>query len=184
MSLPPADQLIVLQRFVNQFQADLLAVHGALSDPSTPDMARRYLIGALNYAFDKLDIYPDHHKGIGIADDAIVLRIAAKLARAEGASSPAIEALATDANLVSVIYDELAAPLEKLVESFPDREVRGRTAAKILAHKDTRVMFDADVAREAKNVKPQSIGTGPEATQKVAELRKMIAHHLGRVGLI
>jgi uncharacterized membrane protein YkvA (DUF1232 family) len=183
MSLPPEDQLVVLQRFVNQYPTDLLAVHGALSDPSTPEMARRYLIGALNYAFDKLDIYPDHHKGIGIADDAIVLRIAAKLARNEGARSEAIEALATDANLVVVIYDELAAPLEKLVASFPDKEIRGRTAAKILAHKDTRVMFDADVTREARSIKPQSIGTGPEATQKITELRKMIANTLSRAGL-
>jgi uncharacterized membrane protein YkvA (DUF1232 family) len=184
MSLPPEDQLLVLQRFVNQFPTDLLAVHSELSEPSMTDMARRYLIGALNYAFDKLDIYPDHNKGIGIADDAIVLRIAAKLARAEGASSPTIEALATDANLVTVIFDELAPPLEKLVASFPDREIRGRTAAKILAHKDTRVMFDADVVREARQIKPQSIGTGPQAIQKVTELRKMIVNTLTRAGLI
>ncbi len=184
MSLPPDDQLAVLQRFVNQFPADLLAAHGALSDPTTPELARRYLIGGLHYAFDMLDMFPDHHKGIGIADDAIVLRIAAKLARAAGATAPAIETLATDANLVSVMFEELVGPLEKLVESLPDREVRGRTAAKILAHKDTRIMFDADVAREAKSIRPRPIGTGPEALRMVEELRKMMLASLTRAKLI
>src|SRR5690242_16364874 len=106
MSLPPEDQLLVLQRFVNSFPQDLLAVLAAVGDPATPEPAKRILIGGLNYALDMLDMFPDHHKGIGAADDAIVLRVAAKLARAAGANTPAIDALATDANLVTVMYDE------------------------------------------------------------------------------
>lgn len=184
MSLPPEDQLLVLQRFVNSYQQDLLAVHAALGDPSTPDAAKPFLIGGLNYALDMLDIYPDHNKGIGIADDAIVLRLAARLARNAGATAPSIDALATDANLVTALFDDLAAPLETMVSGFPDHEVRGRTAAKILSHKDTGVMFDADIGREAKRHSPQSLGTGDAATRSIIELRKMIEHALKRAKLL
>jgi uncharacterized membrane protein YkvA (DUF1232 family) len=184
MSLSPEDQLAVLQRFVNSFQQDLLAVHSALADASTPEPAKRFLIGGLNYALDMLDIFPDHHKGIGIADDAIVLRVSARLARDAGATSPAIDALATDANLVTVLFEDLAGPLEKLVAQFPDREVRGRTATKILGHKDTHIMFDGDIAREAKRHQPQPLGTSDSAHRHVIELRKMLEHALKRAQLL
>jgi len=183
MSLTPEDKLQVLQRFVNNFQQDLLAVLAAVGDPSTPDAAKRFLIGGLNYALDALDIYPDHHKGIGVADDALVLRLAAKLAKNAGATAPGIESLAMEANLVIAIYEGLAEPLEKLVAQFPERDVRGRTATNILAHKDTKIMFDADVQREAKRRTAQSLGTGDAATRSINELHKMIEHALKRANL-
>ncbi len=184
MSLTPEDKVVVLQRFVNSFQQDLLAVHAALAEEGTPDAAKRFLIGGLNYAVDMLDMYPDHNKGIGIADDAIVLRLAAKLASAAGAKAVGVEALATDANLVLEMFAELAGPLEKMVAGFPDREVRGRTADKILSHKDTRIMFDADIGREAKRHQPQDLGTGDAAKRAIVELEKMFEHALKRAKLL
>jgi uncharacterized membrane protein YkvA (DUF1232 family) len=184
MSLTPEDKLLVLQRFVNNFQQDLLAVHAALGHAGTPDAAKRFLIGGLNYGMDMLDMYPDHNKGIGIADDAIVLRLASKLARAAGATDPGVDTLATDANLVLAMFENLAGPLEKMVAGFPDREVRGRTADKILSHKDTRIMFDADIGREAKRHTPQSLGEGTAATRQIVELEKMFEHALKRANLM
>jgi uncharacterized membrane protein YkvA (DUF1232 family) len=184
MSLTADDKLFILQRFVNKFAEDLTTVRAIVADPSTPEAAQRVLIGALNYALDKLDIFPDHHKGIGLADDAIVLRLAARLAWAAGATSPALEPLALDANNVTALFEDLAAPLEKLVSTLPDREVRGRTAAKIIGHKDTRVGFDADIAREVKKITPQSIGTGADGARQVGELHKMVRAALQRAGLL
>ena len=184
MSLSAEDKIQVLQRFVDSYPADLIAVRDALGDAATSEAAQKFLIGGLNYALDMLDIYPDNNKGIGFADDAMVLRLAAKLARGAGATHADIERLATDANLITVMFEDLAGPLEKLVSQFPDREVRGRTAAKILSHKDTRIMFEADVGREAKRVKPAPIGTGDTATRSITELSKMIEHALQRAGLV
>jgi len=45
-------------------------------------------------------------------------------------------------------------------------------------------MFDADVAREAKKVKPAPIGTGKDAERQVVELRKMLEHALKRAGVM
>lgn len=184
MSLSPEDMIMVLQRFVDNFPNDLLAMQAALKDPSTPEEAKKYLIGGLNYALDMLDIFPDTFKGIGIADDGMVLRVSAKLAKNAGATHQAVDALAMDANVVNMMFEDLAGPLEKLVASFPEREVRGRTAAKILSHKDTHVMFDADIGREAKKVKPAPIGTGKDADRQVIELRKMLEHALKRAGVM
>jgi uncharacterized membrane protein YkvA (DUF1232 family) len=184
MSLTAEDKLMVLQRFVDAFPEDLVAVRDALGDPTTPEATKGFLIGGLNYALDMLDLFPDNHKGIGIADDAMVLRLAAKLARDAGATNGAIERLATDANLVTVLFDHLAGALEKLVAKMPDREVRGRTAAKILSHKDTRIVFEADIGREAKRVKPAPIGSGEAGARQVTELQKMLEHGLKRAGVL
>lgn len=184
MSLSEDDQLLVLQRFVDTFSNDLLAVRAVLVDPSTPEAARPFLIGGLNYALDMLDLFPDHYKGIGVADDAIVLRLSAKLARAAGATHPALESLALDANNVISLFGELAAPLEKLVAMFPEREVRGRNAAKILASKDVRASFEADIGREAKRHVPHPIGKGDGALHPIRELRKMLESALKRANLV
>ena len=182
--LTPEDKLLVLQRFVDNFSKDLVAVRDVVGDPSTPEAAQRYLIGGLNYALDALDMFPDHFKGIGIADDAIVLRLASKLAFAAGSKHPTVEALATDANLVIALFDDLAAPLERLVAQFPDRDVRGRTAAKILASKDVRVSFEADIGREAKRHVSAPVAGNETPERIVIELKKMLEAALKRAGLV
>src|SRR5690349_5609640 len=111
MSLTAEDKVSVLQRFVDNFPKDLETVRAAVGDGGTPEAAQRFLIGGLNYALDKLDLFPDHHKGVGIADDAIVLRIAAKLAKAAGANHAGVDALAVDVNNVVALFDNLAGPL-------------------------------------------------------------------------
>ena len=182
---PAAEQKIeILQRFVAHYAEDLLAVRTALADPSTPAPAQRLLVGALNYGLDMLDMFPDHYKGLGVADDAIVLRLAAKLAVAAGASHAALLALSKQASEVVEVFDDLAAPLEQLVAKLPEREVRGRTADQILSHKDTRIMFDADVGREAKRHTSHPIDTAVEGPARaLIELRKMVEHGLKQAGI-
>jgi uncharacterized membrane protein YkvA (DUF1232 family) len=183
-TLTPEQKVAVLQRFVDAFPTDLLAVRAALGD-KTPEAAQRFLIGGLNYALDMLDIFPDHYKGLGVADDAIVLRLASKLALAAGATDDHVVKLAAEVSDVASVFDyDLAGPLEQLVAQMPDREVRGRTASKILSHKDTKIMFDADIGREAKRYAPQTIDTtvqGPE--RAIIELRKMIEAALKKAGI-
>jgi uncharacterized membrane protein YkvA (DUF1232 family) len=183
MSDVTAEQKIaILQRFVDSFATDLLAVRDAIG--GSPEGAQRVLVGACNYALDMLDIFPDNFKGLGIADDAIVLRLASKLAVAAGATDDKVKKLAGEAADVATVFEDLAAPLEKLVAQMADREVRGRGAAKILSHKDTKVMFDADVGREAKRYTPQQIDTKVEGPARaVIELRKMIESALAKAGI-
>ena len=78
--LTAEQRVAVLQRFVDSYAEDLVAVRAALADPATPEGAQRVLVGGLNYSLDMLDMFPDHYKGLGVADDALVLRLAAKQA--------------------------------------------------------------------------------------------------------
>jgi uncharacterized membrane protein YkvA (DUF1232 family) len=183
-TLTAEDKVAVLQRFVDSFATDLLAVRGALGDAKTPEAAQRLLIGGLNYALDMLDIFPDHYKGLGVADDAIVLRLASKLAFAAGATDDQLAKLAAEVIDVSAVFEDLTGRLEQLVAQMPDREVRGRTASKILSHKDTKIMFDADVGREAKRYVVQKIDTSVEGPARaLIELRKMIDSALSKAGI-
>ncbi len=183
MSLTAEDKVYVLQRMVNSYAQDLLVIHAALGTPSTPEQAQRILIGALNYALDKLDMFPEHRGAIGVADDAMVLRIAAKLARAAGAKHAALEALALDANNVINLFEDLAGPLEKLVMQLPNREVRGRTAEQILSRRVGRAGFDADIVNEAKQFKPDRIATKANAPRVIDELYQAMRSAIVRLKL-
>src|SRR5262245_573815 len=79
------DIIAVLQRMVDGYADAIDTVLNALADETAPPEARRVLCGVLNYALDLLDIFPDHYKGLGVADDAMVLRIGAEQAVAAGA---------------------------------------------------------------------------------------------------
>jgi uncharacterized membrane protein YkvA (DUF1232 family) len=183
MSLTAEDKVFVLQRFVNSYAQDLLVLHAALGDPGTPAEAQKLLIGALNYGLDQLDMFPDHRGPIGYADDAIVLRIAAKLARAAGAKYAALEPLALDANNVINLFPDLAGPLDKLVATFCHREVRGRSADKILSHNLSRAAFDADIAKEAKKFTPERIATAANAPRAIEELYRAMKDAVYRAKL-
>lgn len=176
-------QVAILQRFVNSYPDDLNSVLEAMKDPELPEAGLRLLVGGLAYGLDMLDMFPDHYKGIGIADDAIILRVAAKEATAAGATQMTLAKLANEAKEVAEVVGELYDPLTQLVAKLPDREVRGRTADKVLSHKDTRISFEADVTREARRHQPQPIEMtgGPE--RAIIELRKMMRHGLKKAGI-
>jgi uncharacterized membrane protein YkvA (DUF1232 family) len=183
MSATAEQKVAILQRFVDRYADDLRVVLAAFGDAGTPPAAQRLLAGGMNYGLDMLDIFPDHYKGLGIADDAMVLRLAAKLAVAAGASDPALAGLADESGDVAKVFEELTVPLEHLVAKLPEREVRGRTGDRIVEHKDTRVGFVADIGREAKRHVPGPIDQtgGPE--RAIIELRKMAKHALDKAGL-
>lgn len=177
------DQLEILQTFVDRYALDLKVVQAALADAGTPPAAQRVLVGALQYGLDMLDMFPDHFKGLGIADDAIVLRLGARLAVAAGASDPALAGLADETGEIAKVFPDLVGPLEQLVAKLPEREVRGRTTDRILSHKDTRLSFDSDVAREAKRHTPQPVDMTGGAERAIIELRKMAEAALKKAGI-
>jgi uncharacterized membrane protein YkvA (DUF1232 family) len=184
--MTPEQSIATLQRFVDHYPGDVAAAEAALSDGSTPEAARVPLAAALNYVLDLLDIFPDHYKGLGVADDAIVLRLAARQAEAIGAEHAEVVRLAREAEAVETIFGaELAAALDKYVSKLVTREVRGRTVAKILADKDARAVFSADVARQVKAHQPQPIDTSlGGADRALGELRTMARHALKKEGLL
>lgn len=173
-----------LERFVAAFALDVGRVRAALADDRTPGPARLTLVGALNYVLDGLDILPDHYPGLGIADDAIVLRLAALQAVGEGAEHRAVRQLAAQATDVERVLGELTGPLKTLVASLADRAVRGRTAAQILDSADARAVFEADLTRAIQRHESAPVAPIPGGeTAVVEELRRMVRAALKKAGV-
>lgn len=180
-----AEQIATLQELIDDVANIATTVHAVSGHAETPEPARKVLVGGLNYLLDLLDIFPDHYKGLGLADDVAVLCFAAHKAVELGANHAALSRAAASAAKLSPIFADLATPLERFVEALPKREVRGRTTDQIIASKDARAGFDADVKRAIAKLTPSPIEVavgGPETALK--ELLKMTRSALGKAGLL
>jgi uncharacterized membrane protein YkvA (DUF1232 family) len=177
--------LATLQELVDGFSLDVGRVRAALADEKTEPAAQKLLIGALSYVIDTWDMFPDHYRGVGLADDAMVLRVAAHLAQQQGASHRGIQHLAGEISVVRELLGDLVEPLEKFCGALPDRIVGGRKVDAILADKDVRAGFEGDLNRLAKKPQPVKITPPPTGVQSlVTELRKMMKSALGKAGFL
>src|SRR5512137_2715195 len=122
----------ILQHMVDGFAADVQAVQVALIDGSTPEPGRRVLAGALRYVVERFDLYPDHLKGLGIVDDAAIIRLAAKQAVSYGCEQPDTRRLASEAGDLVVVFGDLLASLEEYVARLPWQVLQGKTAIEVL----------------------------------------------------
>jgi uncharacterized membrane protein YkvA (DUF1232 family) len=177
------DSLAVLERFVSGYTDAVSVAMEALTDEQTPEPARRVLCGVLNYVLDLLDIFPDHYQGLGVADDAMLLRLGAKKAVAAGAKQAALRELGAEAGDIETVLGELAAPLEEYVDKLSERTVRGRTVSQILADKAVFASFANDIQRQVSTYKAKPIDSSLSADYHVSELRRMVKHALKKAGL-
>lgn len=177
------ESLAILQRFVDHYATDLATVQAAVAEAATPAGARRPLVAALAYAVDDFDFFPDNTRGLGTADDAIVLRLAARAAVKAGAAGAALAKLAGDAADVERMFGDQMPALEQLVAALADRRVKGKTTDEVLASKDALVMLAANVEREARAYQPHPIERtgGPE--RALIEVKKMFTHALKKAGV-
>jgi uncharacterized membrane protein YkvA (DUF1232 family) len=173
-----------VMRLVDLYPATVATVMDALTDEQTPAPARRVLASVLNYVLDLIDIFPDHYAGFGVADDAMLLRLGAKKAVAAGATQSTLHELADEAHKVEEILGELAAPLDKYVDTLAARTVRGRTVDQILGDKLTFEKFSADIQRQISSYKPKPLDTSLSADYHLGELRLMTKAALKKAGLL
>jgi uncharacterized membrane protein YkvA (DUF1232 family) len=177
------DTLETLQKLVDGFSLDVGRVRAALADENTEEPAQKLLVGALSYVLDTWDMFPDHYRGVGMADDALVLRVACKLAVETGASHRGLQHLAGEMNLVRTLMGELAEPLEKFCAALPQRTFGNRTVDDVLGDQDIRAVFEGDLNRLAKKQTPVKIAVPPAgAPTLLSELRKMMKSALAKAG--
>lgn len=178
-----ADPLDLLRRLVDSYPESVAAALTAVEDEAIPAPARRALVAALNYGLDVLDMFPDY-QALGVADDAMLLRLGARQAVAAGATQPAVRALADEAAEVDELLGELAAPLGRFVEKLAERSVNGRTAAQIVADKAMLATFQADIQHLLRGYRPRPIDEKLGGDYFATELRSMVRHGLKRAGLL
>jgi uncharacterized membrane protein YkvA (DUF1232 family) len=183
VAMSDQENLAVLQRFVDNYATDITTVQTAFADAATPRPARELLAAGLAYGIDVFDIVPEHFGALGVLDDAIVLRLAAKAATGVGATGDALGKLAAEAADVAKLLPDQTASLDKFVAGLVKRQVRGWTAAQIVDDATIRPLFLADVAREAAKFKPHPLDASGGAERPLVELRKMLVHALKRAGV-
>jgi uncharacterized membrane protein YkvA (DUF1232 family) len=175
--------LETLQELVDGFSLDVGRVRAALADDKTQEPARQLLVGALCYVIDTWDMFPDHYRGVGLADDALVLRVASALALQAGASHRGLQHLAGEMNVVRTLLGDLADPLEQFCAALPERTFGNRTVATILADADVRAVFEGDLNRLGKKQASVKITPPPAGAASLSsELRKMMKSALTKAG--
>jgi uncharacterized membrane protein YkvA (DUF1232 family) len=180
-----ADQQVTfLQQLIDELPTTARAIHDASAREELPTPARKVCVGALNYLLDLLDIFPDHYAGLGLADDASVLHLAAAQAIALGADDDGLRRAARHAEALLRLYGTLGPSFDKLVALLPTRDVRGRTADAVLGSKDVRAMFDGDVRRSIAALKPAPIDAKMGAEAAIRELVKMTRNSLAKAGVL
>lgn len=110
------------------------------------EMQRRYIAGSINYLFKSLDLIPDGIEDVGYLDDAFVLRVAARLASAEGPAQGALTRLGGEARHVSDFLGADHARLEAYVKGLTKGAARGRTVDEILGDPLVCEAFLSDVS--------------------------------------
>ncbi len=133
----------------------------ALLESATADARSRELAGgALQYLVSKMDLIPDWNEGIGVIDDVMILRVAAKLAQDHakgelpGSAEAALERLTNESESIDKflggpVSDRLRAYTAKLGET----KVRNRTPAQLIEDPALRAVLYKELEEElAKNV--------------------------------
>jgi uncharacterized membrane protein YkvA (DUF1232 family) len=181
----PGELVLMLQSMVDTFAADVTAVQSALALAATPEPARRVLAAALVYMLERFDLVPDHLDGIGVVDDAAVLRLAARHAVSYGADDPDLRRLASQAASLRDVFGDMSAPLDEYVSRLSGRESRGKTPAEIVSDGEARMALWRELSSRLAVYEVQPLlaeGTSPASV--LDALRKMMAPRLRRAGLL
>lgn len=173
-----------LNRWMQTLPIDAAVLLEVLLDDRAGAQARRLCAGALGYLLRKIDLIPDHFEGLGRADDAFVLRLAAAQALEAGLErlpdTTALEVLrlANEATLVQACLGGLYAPLCAFVTTLAEAPFRHRHAAQIVAGGEPREQFLRELRDELNDYQAAPI-VGDARRRAVAEIKLFLMAKLG-----
>lgn len=157
----------VFNGWINSLAEDARSLRAAMEAAETPRAAKRFIVGGLSYLLRKIDIVPDYLTGVGVVDDAAVLRVAAGLAVGAGLGdldvevAGKIEALGSSTKPLETYLGDLYGKFKAFVEKMPDETVRARNADKVLDDKDAYQQFLRELNDEIESYAPKGI-TDPD----------------------
>ncbi len=165
--------LQAMDRWVKDLAGDALEMRKALDSEGISRDAKKYLIGGLAYLLRKVDIIPDYMGGIGVLDDASVMRVAVKLALESGlpGGSPALTKLGEEAELVKSALEEFYDTFEGYVKGLPAEKIRNRNADTILDEPGSLDQFDRELEDETRGYKPKPLA---QNSRTLRELKSFI----------
>ncbi|MGM0596814.1 MAG: YkvA family protein [Myxococcota bacterium] len=136
--------------------------------------AQKHIIGGLSYLLRKVDIIPDYMGGIGVLDDAFVMRVACRNALKAGISDvdDRFKQLAEDAELVDEILDELKDRFNLYVDKLPEQKIRNRNADTVLDEPGSMEQFDRELEDEIRGYKAKPLGKNEKVLRELKSFIK------------
>ncbi|MBU1536518.1 DUF1232 domain-containing protein [Myxococcota bacterium] len=165
--------LQAMDLWVKNLAIDATVMRKTIDAEGTCREAKKYIIGGLAYLLRKVDIIPDYMGGIGVLDDASVMRIACKLALDEGVpnASDEFKQLATESELVKLALEEFFVQFENYVKNLPIEKIRNRNAETILDEPGSIDQFDRELEDETRGYRPKPLA---QNTRTLRELKSFI----------
>jgi uncharacterized membrane protein YkvA (DUF1232 family) len=175
----------LIRRMVEGFGADLEAIQMGVVDGRTPEQARPLLATALTYVIEPIDLAPDHLEGLGLLDDAAVLRLAAHHAVSCGADDPNLKRLAAEASELVLIFDDLIGPLQDYLNSLHRPNADGKTPSDIISDPELRMgLWRALGKRREDSREDAFVAVAVDANELVKTLRILVRGRLKRAGMV
>jgi uncharacterized membrane protein YkvA (DUF1232 family) len=147
-----AAHIDVFKGWAETIRQDIDALKALLESAQADAGSRRLAAAALSYLVSRMDLVPDWNEGIGVLDDAMVLRVCAQLTQGNDrgtlptATEVSLERMTNEADKItgflgSALYDKLRAYCAKLV----DHPVRGRSPSQLVADAAARTALYREI---------------------------------------
>ncbi len=162
-----------LEPWVMNLAEDSKTMRAALDSEGASREAKKFILGGLSYMLRKVDIIPDYLGGIGVLDDAAVMRVSAKLAIEAGLpeADEAFRKLAGESELNVALFDNLFDGFVAYVKRLPDERIRNRNADHILDEEGCLEQFDRELEDEIRGYSPKPLG---QNERTIREFRSFI----------
>ncbi len=165
--------LLKLEAWVANLGEDTKVLRKALDSQGISRDSKKYILGGLSYMLRKVDIIPDYLGGIGVLDDAAVMRVSAKLALEAGvpAADDDFKRLVDDDHMTRLLFDNLYDGFVNYVKRLPDERIRNRNADHILDEAGCMEQFDRELEDEIRGYSPKPLG---QNDRTIREFRSFI----------
>jgi len=168
-----AELITIFGEWTTTLVNDATALRGAVENAATPREAKRFLLGGLSYLLRKIDIVPDYLAGVGVVDDAFVLRLSSKLALEAGLEDAGeVKALADSCGPVQEFLGDLYPKLLSMVKGFAEETVRGRTPDQMIDEKGAHAQFLRELQDELSSYTPKPIVDPERASRDLKSFLK------------
>jgi uncharacterized membrane protein YkvA (DUF1232 family) len=172
----------VFKGWAGTIRQDIDAYKALLESPKADEHAKKLAAVALSYLVSRMDLIPDWNEGIGVLDDVMVLRVAARLASGHErgalstAAEVALERMANEADKITAFLGAaLYSKLESHVAKLADQATRGRTPAQLCDDAAARTALYAELEDEVKRTVPIVITDPADAELR---LKAYLTHKL------
>ena len=172
----------VFKDWAEAIRSDIDAFKAVIESKAAAVQGKRISGAALLYLVSRMDLIPDWNEGIGVIDDAMVLRVCAQLARGfelgalPTAAQAVIDRMATEAQKVSEFLGTANyAKLKAYCNKLGDQAVRGRTPTQLYEDEAARKALYVEIDNELDKSVPIVL---PDPKDAELRLKSYLMHKL------